>query len=126
MKKLIIALVAVVVLVGCVAPWARNPDTGEIPIVEGLKEAADPATSGNWLGAAVALVVTTAISCFATKKRKDGQIAEIVAAVEKYKSLDKEGAIKLMGELSGHMSGGTKGLVKKLRGKLAALGVEDN
>lgn len=113
MKRILIILAFSTLIVGCTYPWQRNPSTGEIPIVEGIKDAGGSLSSGNWLGAAIAFVVGTASACFATKKRKDGQLGEVVAAVEKFKE-GKGGSDVLLGLLTEHTSPGTKKLIDKL------------
>ena len=119
MKRIALLLVAIAIIAGCTYPWVRNPATGEIPIVQGITDAVGPALSGNWIGALITLVAGTTAGCFATKLKKDGQIKQIVKAVEEFKVGEKQGVDVLLGLFDNNMSDSTKGLVKKIIGTIS-------
>jgi len=116
--KRIILITALVVAAGCVAPWRVNPETGEIPLLSGAKEAVDEAVQGDWVGAIVALVTGTVAGCFATKKRKDRQLSEIVGGIEIFKSVDSGVLADLKDALAKNMNSDTKKLVDRLIDKI--------
>jgi hypothetical protein len=93
--------------------------------VSAAQDAVGPALSGNWLGAALTLVLGTVAGCFGMQRKKDDQIEQIVKAIEQFKS---KGAVAgeespvvsvLLAELSKSMNTDTKALVAKLRESLA-------
>ena len=125
MKKLLVLPLLLIALSACIRPWQVDPETGEIPLVSAAQDAVGPALSGNWLGAALTLVLGTVAGCFGMKRKKDDQIEQIVKAIEQFKS---KGAVAgeespvvsvLLSELSKSMNTDTKALVAKLRESLA-------
>lgn len=116
--KRITLIALLVVAAGCVAPWRVNPETGEIPLVSAAKDAITPAVKGDWVGAVLALVGGTIAGCFATKKKKDGQISQIVQGVEVFKAIESGGLADLKDALAKNMNSDTKALVDKLIDKL--------
>jgi hypothetical protein len=116
MKRIIFIAVILAGVVGCTYPWVRNQETGEVPIMQGLSDAIGQAVSGNWIGAIVGLVGGTVTGCFATKKKKNNQLLQIVGGVEEFKKLGDSDA--LLNLLSKYMNSDTKKLVKKLIRKL--------
>jgi hypothetical protein len=120
MKRIIPLIFVCVLATGCIRPWQRDPETGQIPIVAALQEAAPSALSGNWLGAGLTLILGTVAGCLGMKRKKDDQISQIVEAIERFKKLGPQDGKSpiiavLLSELSKSMNGDTKDLVRKIK-----------